>query len=112
LKSSDAIGPKVAEFTTKGTPVSHDVLERLKSKSDRDYSWDSLFSNGSPHPELDGAFAPNLEQDDPINRCSAYFKNGDRKPDILAAVEDARKVRSMTPTQRDAEIRRCRRPIQ
>ncbi len=89
--------------------MSHNVIERPQNKHDRHYSWDNLFPNGSPHPELDGAFAPNLEQDDPINRCSAYLRNGDRKLDIQAAVNDARKVRAMTPTQRDAEIRRHRR---
>jgi hypothetical protein len=94
----------------KGTPVSQTVTERPQNKSDRHYNWDHLLPNGSPHPELDGAFAPNLEQDDPINRCSAYLKNGDRKPDIQAAVQDARRVRAMSPTQRDAEIRRHRRP--
>ena len=71
--------------------MSHNVNERSQYKSDRQYSWDHLFPNGSPHPELDGAFAPNLDQEDPINRCSAYLKNGDRKLDIPAAVHDARK---------------------
>jgi hypothetical protein len=90
--------------------VSQNVIERPHNKSERHYGWDHVLPNGSPHPELDGAFAPNLEQDDPINRCSAYLKNGDRKLDIQAAVNDARKVRAMTPAQRDAEIRRYRRP--
>ena len=98
------------------------------TKNAAEYSWDKfdaetikaaspdgrkagLMPPRSPHPELDGAFAPNLLDDDPINRCSAYRRDGSRKMNLTAAVQDAQKCRAMTALERDLEIRRTRKGL-